>query len=1116
MADVPSRLSDGMIYYRGGYIPIAEYRQMITARSLYNLDNEYKNTNLFSLNNKSNVASSISTVLNVIPQYNRMQVNTNLLGNTYDAFRDDGSALAKIGLVMLGKQMAYNSAMNLSVKYLPSINISQALKGGKIFKLNEDNTITVQNKDDEEYTFGDKLSNFGSNFLGIDTYDMFGNANPFNKETTNIDYIKNTGAAQLTHFYQAINMNIYKPINYQSNSDFSETFVEYSEAAGVSIDSTRGSILRTQPSFTFDKANIYPYLGIKISPDAINRANIAMDISYSANTDNIQEYAPTRKYVLDNFGTTIKEVDKTMKNWVGEESNFSDGDELDNVVWGRDGLISASREYIGQFRGTDDKIETNSAQDLNTDKFNIRSGLLEYTRNLLNSTNGQFVDITRKAFKKDNNIVGFQGSPLWEANDSKYSIDSGNNTGVNGVPKYGVRQHTILDQYGNDTTDLDGTIGFAKAIRFKGNVVYNGESNGNQNSVIYKSVLPRIHPTMNDEGLIDNRNLMFSLENLAVGTIKREKYGVIDDEYGTPIPLSEVGQFAGRQMWFPPYNIEINEVAIAKYESTVMVGRNEPMYNYMNSERTAVLSFSLLVDYPEQLRNLDYVGNDKNKAIADFFAFGGNPLPAESQIEIIEAKIEKLKAQLEEDSGPVDQSEPPVVKATEVFIYFPNDKPSSVDEANTIINTMYQSSGNSGLHYEIIEGLESAQDGNGFGYNQDIYYRTGLTKISSTEWSEPTVFVDQYNSIAENDQFGVSRLNKNLLNVYSNEEFRKYYDVTFTGTASKLYLNENQQEYNRLLGNRRVVAAENLVYSKLRAMFGTSVADEIRASNFKFVLNIGSTDGSAAGADPNNMHDPAVKKERSAGIRIARNNVPVDKKEQKLNSSQQQNKINIQKDIQALELQLSIVKNSVRENVYNKRNKAVLNGFESISGNQFYPVFHSQTPEDFHRRLTFLQQCTRQGAAKRYDIVDENTGELRARNSVFGRQPICVLRVGDFFHTKVVIENVTIDYADATWDMNPEGFGMQPMMANITLQMKIIGGQSLQGPIDALQNAVTFNYYANSSFTNRGMYNRPATEATNQASYIKGVITEKQQKLAKENELVPYNKYNFKVREGDV
>jgi hypothetical protein len=157
MADVPSRLSSGQIYYKGGYISITKYRDIIFARSLYSLDNQYKNTNKFSLRNKSNVASSISTVLNVIPQYNRMQVNRNLLGNTYDAFRDEGSALAKIGLVMLGKQMAYNSAMNLSVKYLPSVDISQALKGNikGVFKFNKDNTITVEDKDAR--TFGDKI-----------------------------------------------------------------------------------------------------------------------------------------------------------------------------------------------------------------------------------------------------------------------------------------------------------------------------------------------------------------------------------------------------------------------------------------------------------------------------------------------------------------------------------------------------------------------------------------------------------------------------------------------------------------------------------------------------------------------------------------------------------------------------------------------------------------------------------------------------------------------------------------------------------------------------------------------------------------------------------------------
>jgi len=1076
MADAPSRLSDGNIYYQGSYIPIEEYRNMIFARSLYNLDNEYENTNLFSLNNKGNVASSISTVLNVIPQYNRLQVNTNLLGNTYDAFRDEGSALAKIGLVMLGKQMAYNSAMNLSVKYIPSIDLSQALKGNpdKIFKLNEQNTITVENPEDK--TFLDKVGSVASNFLGIDTYDVFGNANPFSKNPTNIDYIKNTGKMQLTRFFNAVNLNVFKPINPERRPDYTNVIREYSDEVGAPL---LGAIDTLQSDgrvfFNFNDYKAHPYFRRSLSIGADNANVIAsqnMELSYSISGGTVQEYAPYIQFVEDNFGQTSYVEDVTViDNSVKEVSNFSSEVLTNKLVWGRDGVGPEAEAYLKDLRGED----VNLQQSTNT---GARTGLLEYTRNLLNASEGNFVDITRKAFKDGKKYVGFNGSPLWRGNNSKYANESGT------AGKTGKRQHSVLDQYGNDTTDLLGTQGFAKSIRFKGNIVYNGDNNGNQNSVTYKTVLPRIHPTRNKDGGINQKNLMFSIENLAVGTIKRDnKYGVIDDEFGTPIPLSEVGPFAGRQMWFPPYNIEINEVATAKYESTVMVGRNEPMYNYMNSERSAVLSFSLLVDTPEQLRQIDYSdksGDDKNKIIADFFAFGGNPTPPEAQIERIEEKITKLQQQLEEIGGPEDQADVPAPDKPPVAIYFPNDKPTS-GEVDNIIDTMYNTD-----HYEIITGLESATDGNGFGLNRDIYYRTGLTKVtgSATKWNLPPNTL-QYNVSATTDQFGDVLLSKNLYDVYSNENTRKYYNVIIEGTASKLYLSDDEKTYNEALGNRRTEAAKKLIVSRLTAMFGGTVADELSKSNFELRLNTGSADAGTAGADPNNMHLEDVKRERSAVITFERNSVPVDKKDQKLNQQQEADKQKILEDIQNLEKERNAL--GFKEHIYDERDKAVLNSFEAISSNQYYPVFNSQTPEDFHRRLTFLQQCTRQGAAKRYNVVDSNTGELRARNSVFGKQPICILRIGDFFYTKVVIETVTIDYADTTWDMNPEGFGMQPMIANITLNMKVIGGQSLSGPIDALQNAVSFNYYANSTFTDKGMYAAPSSVANLQNQYQFGV-----------------------------
>jgi hypothetical protein len=82
-------------------------------------------------------------------------------------------------------------------------------------------------------------------------------------------------------------------------------------------------------------------------------------------------------------------------------------------------------------------------------------------------------------------------------------------------------------------------------------------------------------------------------------------------------------------------------------------------------------------------------------------------------------------------------------------------------------------------------------------------------------------------------------------------------------------------------------------------------------------------------------------------------------------------------------------------------------------------------------------------------------------NSVFGAPPICVLRIGDFFHTKIAIDSLSIKYEDGRFDLNPEGIGVQPMIADVSISFNFIGGHGLAGPIASLQNALSFNYYAN-------------------------------------------------------
>lgn len=121
----------------------------------------------------------------------------------------------------------------------------------------------------------------------------------------------------------------------------------------------------------------------------------------------------------------------------------------------------------------------------------------------------------------------------------------------------------------------------------------------------------------------------------------------------------------------------------------------------------------------------------------------------------------------------------------------------------------------------------------------------------------------------------------------------------------------------------------------------------------------------------------------------------------------------------------------------------------------FTPSFHSITPEGLNSRLTFMQQCLRPGDTIR------NPNSIDAVNTAFGKPPVCVLRIGDFYNTKIIINNLNITYEPLVWDLNPEGIGVQPMIANVNISFKYLGGSGLRQHVNKLQNALSFNYYAN-------------------------------------------------------
>lgn len=161
----------------------------------------------------------------------------------------------------------------------------------------------------------------------------------------------------------------------------------------------------------------------------------------------------------------------------------------------------------------------------------------------------------------------------------------------------------------------------------------------------------------------------------------------------------------------------------------------------------------------------------------------------------------------------------------------------------------------------------------------------------------------------------------------------------------------------------------------------------------------------------------------------------------------------------------------------------------------FSPAFHSITPEGFNARLTFLHQCTRQGpTATSTDVLNGTT----AANLAFGRPPFCVLRLGDFLNTKIIIESINITYPDSQWDLNPEGIGVQFMMAKVSMQIQIIGGSDISAPVKRLQNAVSFNYYANTS-----IYDNRSDIATYTEEHEKRKILNNRQWFSSEKPMVP-------------
>jgi hypothetical protein len=1004
-------------------------RNVLITRNLYTPNNAYP----LSPNEASKIINTIDSIIDIVSPFKGFDLSNTVM----DRLIGDDTPLSRIGLTMAGKQLAYNQISNVTAE------VYEMIKPSNLFDGNKDTKLFVKNSD-FSITSKIKKTTIGQILANLTTRDNW-KRSPFSSESTYDEYLENTGSGQLDLMFKSLNRNLYT-----SNDP---TLKKYSLKTDNPMNRKYSLIGPTYFNFSKDQ-----YLGIKINPDSEFKANVSMRVAYDNATNNntTNEYAPNLDYINENLGSTITcegdvdisnisdSTDTYMNSWINNETGFLTENVYDRIVWGRDSVEDVADKNLDPLRGLSNKQNDNVIpRDIEKD-FNASIGLIKYTSELLNATDGNLIDITRKAFKKSDKLVGFNGSGLWKAPSHSLSRFAKNATGV--------RQHTILDQYDR----------YAKAIRYDGNKV--------DGSVIRETVMPKIHPIYKDDKYSSNGNkdMMFSIENLAYYiTSSDENTGQAMLENGSYIPISELGPTKGRIMWFPPYNIEINETTVAKYDSTVMVGRGEPIYSYQNSERSANLNFTLLIDYPPQLRDGLYSGGDKHKAISEFFAFGldSNINNANTNNEIL--KLKELEAQLksitEEEPILSDNS----LGVTLKEISFPNDMPNT-EEIPNVFDLMY------GNGYEVSE-VCLPTDGTSFGINKTIYSNAPL--LDNPNFTPQSIFskIVDPNSIGQYEFVGDDcKLNANLKRIYADVDNRENYVINIIGSASKLYEIKSQEAaYNQALGLRRAEATKILINKRLDKMFPN------HGVVITTISSVGSTNSGDSTGLVENISTRETKDSRNVTIIFSFKGTTKTKK-RKLTQDDEANIKKIKDEIELVNTNLkskeitNINENNLRESGISNADSKLITGFDAISRNVYVPVFHSQTPEEFHRRLVFLQQCMRQGNAQ------ESVGKKSIKNSVFGRQPICILRVGDFLHTKVIIENLNIDYSETTWDMNPEGFGMQPMIAKVTLQLKVIGGQSLKGPIDALQNAISFNHYANSTFSNKGIYKKPFDVQTTQ------------------------------------
>ena len=612
------------------------------------------------------------------------------------------------------------------------------------------------------------------------------------------------------------------------------------------------------------------------------------------------------------------------------------------------------------------------------------------------------------------------------------------------------------------------------------------------------------------------KKCMFSIENLAWKDIMNN--ALVDGRNKT-LTKEQTGPNGGRIMWFPPYNLRFTEQINTRWEQNEFIGRGEKINTYVNTERTGTLDFSILVDHPSRI----------NKWAKERGEVDSNDEYNVNELLRYLAGIDVIKTPGKETKGdgiPEKISEPsrdwtpgPSDRPVKIYtIFFPNNYSGFYDDVDTVLDKLYRGYNEISGYEQSDSGIDTYEYTSGYPMNQvyedtDVRWRYWIDYNENDKRKKRAYCYEKLK--LETNYRDTTGYSLNSMEAYSAETNNK--DIiaqlgldSFSGIAlggigdiindlsqdEKFVTALTNGELRFLVEGRASEAGHvdrNVLLASDRADSIIKILNTfVDGEHIKKTVPVGGKGGDGNVSSKvskiarsvvvkvyhSGSTDPTLTQSNASDIgSTVETKVAQDVKEMRVKYEVLKNNPNIAETVKAKTLKQMnedydddsyIYDNEYLyfNEIYQENEIVKKNIVEKVK--YFHPAFHSITPEGFNARLTFLQQCMRQGPT--VSAADRVGDPAWAGNLAFGRAPYCVLRIGDFYNTKICINNINITYegdGNVMWDLNQDGIGIQPMIANISMSFTFIGGQDLSGPIARLQNAVSYNYYANTSVYDR-------------------------------------------------